>query len=230
VEGSLFSTKEFAEWSKQVVLFLHVTSHVDDEPYPNLLYETGGIGFPTVSFLDQDGRVLQQVGNIVSLEDCDHALEKLQGWKALRAEVERGGAGADKEKQLFLLELELGNRPFAEMVQRRDALSLAAAELAATEQPLVNLQFTEILRATPRNQPASGGEQFLAMFRAGRIPDTSTETSYWQYMFAFAKDRKDAALFRELLDWLRSNRKNNDRFMRYAKLLEKQLEQLESGK
>ena len=53
----MLSTEEFAKWSDKVVLFLHNTSRVDSEPYPNLLYEMGGIGFPTVSYLDAEGRL-----------------------------------------------------------------------------------------------------------------------------------------------------------------------------
>ena len=229
LESSLLSTRAFAEWSRQVVLVLHNTSHVDGEPYPELLYQTGGIGFPTVSFLDADGRPLEQVGNVVTLEQCETAYKALQDWQALRAAVERGGAGAAREKELFLLELKLGNRPFAEMVQRRDALQLSADDRKATEQPLVNLEFLETLRSTPRDRQWVGGEKFVAMWRAGRIPDPANETPFWQYQFAFASKQKDVALFKELLGWLREHRSGDVRLQRYLKLLEQQLAQLEAG-
>lgn len=226
----MLSTQEFAEWSKQVVLGLHVTSRVDGEQYPSLLLQTGGIGFPTVSFLDADLRLLQQVGNVVTLDQCERALAELRRWQALRAEVEAGGAGAAKEKELFLLELRMGNRPFAEMTKRKETLTLTPGELTAATQALIDLEFQEILRATPRDQQAAAGARFLQMFRQGRIPAASNATAFWQYQFAHATEAKDVPLFEELLGWLREHKQDDPRLVRYMKLLEQQLEQLRAAK
>jgi hypothetical protein len=223
----VLSTNEFVEWSKKVVLFVHNTSKVDDEPYPELLFQMGGIGFPTMSYLDADGRLLQQVGHVTPVSELEAAFQQLQGWQALRQEIEKGGAGAAKEKELFLLELRMGNRPYDEMEQRRDRLSLGEQERKDTEQPLVNLQYTEILRATPRDQQAKGGALLLPMFRAGRIPTTTTETSYWQYLFAHAAAQQDVPLFKELLAWVKEHRAGDKRLQRYLPQLEEQLRQLE---
>ena len=64
------------------------------------------------------------------------------------------------------------------------------------------------------------------MFRQGRIPNTSTETSYWQYMFAHAQEAKNVKLFEELLEWLRKNRAEHPRLRRYLPRLERQLQRL----
>jgi hypothetical protein len=113
------------------------------------------------------------------------------------------------------------------MEQRRDRLSLGEQERKDTEQPLVNLQYTEILRATPRDQQAKGGALLLPMFRAGRIPTTTTETSYWQYLFAHAAAQQDVPLFKELLAWVKEHRAGDKRLQRYLPQLEEQLRQLE---
>lgn len=222
----MLSTDEFASWSKRVVLFLHNTSHVDDEPYPNLLFEKGGIGFPTVSFLDADGNLLKWVGNVTPLEDLDKAHQQLLTWQALRKQVEAGAT--DKERELFLVELEMGNRPFAEMTARLAKLQFDDGERNRVEQQLVNLQFTEILRATPRDRQHEGGEQFLAMFRQGRIPNSTTETSFWQYLFAFAEHNGDVSLFEEVLAWLKRTKAKDQRLERYVQQLEAQLAKLKS--
>jgi hypothetical protein len=60
-EGGL-SDPAFPEFAKTVVLFLHNTSHVDDEPYPTLLREKGFTGFPSLCFMDAEGRVLAKQG------------------------------------------------------------------------------------------------------------------------------------------------------------------------
>ena len=98
------------------------------------------------------------------------------------------------------------------------------------EQKLINLQFTETLRKTPRDQQHVGGEQFLAMFRAGRIPTTSTETSFWQYMFAHATHQGDVALFEELLAHVKKAKAGDARLQRYLSQLEEQLAKLKASK
>ena len=136
------------------------------------------------------------------------------------------GFATQAEKQLFLLELQMGNRPYAEMVERRDRLTLGDQEGKDTEQLLVNLQFNEILRSTPRDQQAKGGAQFLPMYRAGRIPTTSTETSFWQYLFAHAEAKRDVPLFEELLAFVQKERAGDRRLQRYLPQLQAQLEKL----
>lgn len=225
----MLSTPEFATWSRRVVLFLHNTSRVADEPHPNLLFELGGIGFPTVSYLDADGSLLKQVGHVTPIEELEAAFVELQRWKALRDEVQKG-ADASRQKDLFLLELAMGNRPFAEMVERRKAFDLTGADRATADQQLVNLQFTEILRRTPRDRQAEGGEQFLAMFRQARIPTTTTETSFWQYMFAFAEAKGDVPLFEELLGAVQRAKAGDPRLERYLGQLREQLDRLKAAK
>lgn len=230
----MLSTDEFATWSRKVVLFLHNTSRVDDEPYPTLLREKGGNGFPTVSYLDHEGNLLKQVGHVTPVEQLEAAFQELQVWQRLRAEVEaatRGGgsAGADQEKRLFLLELAMGNRPYAEMVARRDRLTLSAEEAAAVPQLLTNLQFQEILRGTPREQAGTAGGQFLAMFRAGRIPTSSQDTTFWQYMFTHAVEQKDVPLFEELLAFVKKEKADDARLQRYLPQIEQQLARLKAG-
>lgn len=223
----MLSTDEFAEWSKKVVLFLHNTSRVEDEPWPNLLFEKGGVGFPTMSYLDANGALLKQVGNITPVAELEAAFQELQRWQALRAEVATGGAGTEKELALFRLELAMGNRPYAEMIDRREALRPHLGDDPGIDQKLVDLQFTEILRQTPRTEQHAGGARLLPMFRAGRIPATGTDTAFWQYLFAHAAHERDVALFKELLAYVKEHKAGDPRLARYIGTLEEQLRKLE---
>ena len=46
---------------------------------------------------------------------------------------------------------------------------------------------------------AVGGKVFVKMYRADRIPTSAQDTSFWQYMFEYAKTVKDVKLFSEFL-------------------------------
>lgn len=225
IESGLLASDEFVKWSKKVTLCLHVTSRVTGEPHGNLLYEMGGNGFPTLSLLDADGNLLQQVGGgEVGLDALERAWQKLQAWKALRTEVEAGKA--ERARELFWMEIAMGNRPYSEMVQRAGAMKLEGADQAKVAQQLTNLQFTEVLRRTPREDKAAAGAQLLPLFEAGRYPDCATETSYWDSLFAHAVARKDAALYGRILEMVKQRKAGDARLKRYLRQLEDQYEEL----
>ncbi len=62
MESGALSDASFPEFAENVVLFLHNTSRVKGEPYPTLLKDNGGTGFPTLWFLDADGKVITKQG------------------------------------------------------------------------------------------------------------------------------------------------------------------------
>ena len=224
----MFSTDEFVAWSKKVTLFVHNTSHVDGEPHPRLLYEKGGVGWPTVVMLDDEGRTLDVVGHMTPVQQLENTYDKLMQWKELRSKAENSRDRA-VAKELFMMELAMGNRPFAEMLKRRRNLMFSDNEQKLVEQQLINLQFQETLRATKDGGEADSGKTFVEMFRVGRIPDTKSTTMFWKYQFDYAARQRDVELFEELLTWLQANRKDDVRLRRYLRQLETQLEQLKRG-
>ena len=76
---------------------------------------------------------------------------------------------------------------------------------------------------------AEGGKAFVEMYRKGRVPTSAQDTSYWQYMFEYAKVEKDAKLFAELLEDLKKRKADDRRLRRYLDMLEKQLAEIQKG-
>lgn len=220
----MFSTDEFAKFADQVVLFLHNTSHVDDEPYPNLLFEKGGNAWPTVSFLDADGRRLHQVTGLAAdgLGALEKGLEALRRWRALRDEL----AGGDS-RELFLLEMQLGMLAFAEADARYRRLEgLDGEQRADLEQKLVNLEFTDLLQTRTSDNEAALGARYLSMLDRDRIPDNAQVTSFWQFMLKHAEVEEDPALFARILDRAKKAMAGDPRVDRYLGRVERQLQQL----
>ncbi|MSR38190.1 MAG: thioredoxin family protein [Planctomycetes bacterium] len=235
MESGLLASDEFVQWSKKVTLCIHVTSRIPDLKGDNLLYEFGGNGFPTLSLIDASGNLLQQLGGgEVQLDGLTRAWQKLQTWQALRAAVVAGKS--DQEPALFAMELAMGNRPYAEMVARAKSLAFEGDSKKKVEQQLVNLEFTEVLRKTPRDakgvgpDKAAGGALLLVMFEQGRYPDCSTETSYWEYLLTHAGKQQDAVLFERMLNVVKQRKKGDARLTRYLNQLEAQLEVLKGKK
>lgn len=225
----MLSTDEFVKWSDKVVLFLHNTSRVDDEPYPNLLREKGGNGFPTVSFLADDGRLLKQVGYPITLEGIQSAHDELLAWRELRKKVEDGDAS--KRKELFLLELRNGMIGYDDAVAAKAKIELDEDEQPAVEQMLTDLEFNEILRGIARQEdlPAAG-KKFYAMYETGRIPQAQQITTFWQAMFAYAEAENDVDKFADLLAAAKKRYANDPRLARYLGQLERQLVKMRESK
>lgn len=227
LEKRVFATPEFAAWAKDsVVLFLHNTSHCDDEPNPDLLREKGGNGFPTVVYLSCDGRALKQLEFPTEMSTIENGLEQLEHWKALTAAAKTDPAA---RKKLFMLELE--NRMLDAAAARAQAakLTLTASERRAVDQQLTDLEFTEILAATPRKRAAEAGAKFYAMLQEDRVPQTRQITTFWQYIFEHAMANKDAELFASCLEEMKNRHTGDARIRRYLPALEAQLKKLQGS-
>ena len=223
----MLSTDEFAQWSDKVVLFLHNTSHCKDDKYDSLLFEKGGNGFPTMSYLGADGRLLTQVGHVTPVAELEAAYQNLHAWQQLKADV--AGGDTARAKELFLMEVEHGYATFAEAQARSREVKLSGDERIAVEQQLVNLEFRDILRSTPRDAMAQGGAKFHAMLQRGRVPNSSQITSYWQYMFAHAAAKRNVPLYENILAECRQRMAGDKRFRRYIGAIEGQLERLKQA-
>jgi len=220
----VLSTDEFATFGEQVVLFLHNTSHVDDEPYPNLLAEKGGNAWPTVSFLDADGRLLHQVSGIGrgGLGALQKSLDDLRAWQALRAELD----GRDS-RELFLQEMQLGMLSFADADARyRKLEGLDDEQRADLEQKLVNLEFRDILQDRAAGNEAALGARCLAMLERDRIPTSAQVISFWQFILKHAEERDDPELFARVVERAKRAMAGDPRVGRYLGQVERQLEQL----
>lgn len=226
-EQEVLTTPGFKAFAAKVVPFVHITTHLADMADDDLLTVIGGNATPTLAFLDESGAPLRRMVGDVDLAAIEAAFTSLQRWQQLRAAVAAGQR--DQEKALFLLELEMGNRSFAEMQQRHERLQFDAAEQKLVEQQLINLEFLQILKATPLQKLGEAGGKYVAMYRAHRIPDTAQDTSFWLGAFTYAALQGDLKLYEEMLQTLRQTKAKDERLQLYLPRLEQQLETLRAN-
>ncbi|MHC4249184.1 MAG: hypothetical protein ACYS9X_08665 [Planctomycetota bacterium] len=94
-EKEALSDPAFPEFASDVVLFCHVTSKVEGDPYPDLFEEKGGPGFPYIVILDRWGRVIAQHQASRTVPEFRKTLEKAKAFQALEKKS-RGGALEDR--------------------------------------------------------------------------------------------------------------------------------------
>jgi hypothetical protein len=237
LEKGALSDAAFGEFAEHVVLYLHVTSHVDGEPVPNLLTDTGGRGFPYLVWLDADGGVLApqpyekfSVGGFRdTLENAVAAnralkakaasdasaradwLLKLGEWGALSA--------ADADAGLADLAKTLTDEQRAKLENRRNNAELIDAVNAALGSGARSME------AYAKAAPA-----VLKLRAKGHVPTDETGfTLFRNVLIQHAKQTKDVKLFREVLEMVRTRYAANDKAIKQiVEPLTRDLEKLEA--
>lgn len=196
------------------MLYLNVTTHVDDDPDQELLDEKGGSGFPYLVFLDAEGNLLAQHQGQRNVDGFTATMEKAQAYADLRAKAAGGDAAAAKE--VLFKDAELGNLKIADakkaLENGKDLSDDEKAKLKATIQGLemkevmsgfqksmkgVDFQDKPVLK---KNQ-AAAGRKFLEMQKAGVTP--AEDSNYFQPFYIFimeaAEEAKDAGSYEAAL-------------------------------
>ncbi len=226
----MLSTEEFRAFAKEVVPFLHVTSRVEGETYPDLLSEKGGRGFPHLVAMDAGGEV------VAGLEDRTvegfRAMMKRAGeFETLLAKKDRTPA---EEVRYLAAEIRLG-RVKADAARARAAALKGLAEAAKKELDglLLGLDIRAILDGI--KDPAArlaAGRAFAEMWAAGRVPggDDAGFQPFFVIMLDHAEAVKDAALFEKALGKMREKLGSEPRAAGFFKKNDERLAKLKEAK
>ena len=83
LEQTVFQKPEFVEYSRNVVLYLHISTRIPGEANGTLFAEKGGNAFPTLMVMDKDGNVLARQCGERSMSVVRGVVTEGQGFKAL---------------------------------------------------------------------------------------------------------------------------------------------------
>lgn len=239
MEGGTLSEDSFAQWSKNHVLFCHITTRLPGDKYPGLLARKGGRGFPFFAILDAKGNVIGNLSGQRTVEGfqvaVDGAQKTLDRFRGLEEKVAAGDATARQE--LFDLRFEMGHYTAAEAREAMKSLKLTDERRAELAGQIANIEVSEITATVrgggPEARIRAGGE-LAKMFRAGRIPASSEQVEpFWVLLIEHAGAQKDVALFEKALSAMRAflNERypSNPRAGQYLDKCQKELDALKSG-
>ncbi len=196
MENGAFSEKSFKDFGKEVVLFCHITSQVEDEPHPKLLREKGGGGFPHLVFMDAEGDVLTKQGDR-SVAGFHKTLGSLNDVIKLEKLAKKG----DKSvvTPLFIAKVKLARYNFAEAAAKRKKLpSESKAQKKQIDKLFIGLEVDAILSKIDRRRPdtrEAAAKKLLAMHKAGRIPEG--HGMFWSHLMSHAFKNENIALAEE---------------------------------
>ncbi len=198
VEGGALSDPVFPEFARDYVLLAHITTRIPGRANDDLLHEKGGLGWPTVLFLDAEGDVVTPVeviyyaagGPSEAIRELSRVGEIARRYAALKAE----GTALDARERVEWLHVRMALRKLALEDARREAEALPfdAEDRARMDQALTDLEFMEISRpptgaTVPREET---GRRLYALFMSGRRPSRDPEK--WSLLL-WMRDAAEAA-------------------------------------
>lgn len=206
MESRALSDINFPAFAETVVPYLNVASHLDGVPYDKLLQEKGFGGYPTLAFMDAEGKVIgkptdRTVAAFVSSRDA------LMSIGAVRAKSLAGDKKAQVE--LLFLEFTLGNMKADELATRIDELSehASAKQLAKAKQIGVDAQIYDLYIASFNNPNGGSIEKLVAMLQAGELPTPGSQSCnvFWSTIGRHAQKVGDKTLLRRVAKGLQAD-------------------------
>ena len=239
MENGLFSSPEFAEWSKSYVIYVHISTRIEGRKDEGLFREKGFTGFPTLAFLDTNGDLTAKHAGSRVIPELDKTAKKSTAYSALRSKAKVGDKAASQH--LFIADLELGRYGFASGSLRlavlRKQMSKSLQEKA--NQLLIDTQYKELrsrlskdLRAGLDRQEYSKRYQAMNVdfYQAGRLPSGSTAMSILMGVMRSGSQNKDEALLSAALEEFKVRAATQATYARYVSRYEDMLTQLREGK
>jgi hypothetical protein len=228
----VLSSEDFKAFAKDHVLFLHVTSLVEGDKYPELLSEKGGGGWPYVVALDSDGNVVSFLGyEDMTIVGFKAMMTRGAEFQALKAKKDRTPA---EEFRVLSTDLKGGTIQPADFREKAAALK-GLDEAAAKERDdlLVHIEFAaEMKKLQEAHSPdpkyrIAAGKVFAAMHAAGRVPKEQNEmAAFYQITIDYAESVKEVALFETALAKLRESFGDNPRAQGFFKMMDDRLAKL----
>lgn len=204
-EREVLSAPEFAALAERVVLYCHVTAHVDPES-DRLLFTTRGSGWPHHAVLDATGRVLgtHESWRDKSVAELAALVDRAQEFLKLEAVTAREIAAA--QQRLLRAGLAAGALDLASarrLLAAAGPLPRAEAETVAGQ--ITDLEVGEILARHDRfdeKQQAAIGAEFYGLWWTGKRPlARNALRDFWGGILLYQEksEKPDLAVCKEAL-------------------------------
>ena len=187
--------------------------------------EKGGLGFPTLMFLDAEGRTLRVHRGPRTPAGFEKTLEEVGDFQELLEKAESGNAKA--ATTAFIRQLGLRWFDHAEATKRAAELTkVSGKEKKQIAQLLIDLEVRERAEAAgyDAEKRLAAGEHFLAMWKDDRVPEgDQLAYVFFSAMAEVAEKREDKRLFKKILAGMEDAIPGDSRYRRAVKALEERL-------
>lgn len=159
----MLSKDGIEEFTSKVIPFLHLTTKIPDKKYDDLFLKRGRGGFPTLEFLDADGKTITALHYTKrSLEGFQESLTNAERLLQLADAAKTDPAAA---RELLLLQMKMKTVRFSQALERAKGMDFTPEQRVAYESELVET-LTRLGLEQARKAVASLDLQDAAMARA----------------------------------------------------------------
>lgn len=197
----MLSEEQFATWSKDVVLFCHITTRLTDRKYETLLSEKKGTGFPYLVFLDGEGELVAAMRGARNMENLTITAATAKANMSLRTKAAAGDVNAkldwlSYQIQVGWLNAEDGKAAIAGL-GKLDAKQTERAKDISTIIEIIDINSSVARKKMTQEE---GETKLLAFYNSGRIPkDKSGMRMLLTSVFNNAHAKKDVKLCEKVL-------------------------------
>lgn len=218
------------KFSKDYVLFCHITTHIQGDKHANLLEEKGGEGFPHIVFMDAEGKVL-------AVHESDRTaagFAKTGGQAKSIVDLKKKADSGDKKAKVeyILLQVEMGQLKMDDaQKQLADAGPLSAEQKAKLEASMVNAAIIEQVKGiTSEEEAKAAAKKFYEMQKAGKPAPTADQAMQPYFILGMnaAAEAKDADVFEKNLKALKAKFGDNPQAKRFFEANEKKLAEMKA--
>ena len=218
------------KFSKDYVLFCHITTQIEGEKHADLLEQKGGQGFPHIVFMDAEGTVLAEHQGERSADGFSKTGQKAKDYITLKAKADKGDKAAKID--FIIAQLALGQlKPAEAEAKIKEAGTPTKEQQAKLDGELVNGSVMEIMKTVEDEESAkAAGKKFLEMEKAGKPGPTGDQAMqpYYILMMKAAEEAKDVVVFEKALKTLKGKFGTNPNAKRFFDANDKTLEKLKA--
>ena len=212
------------KFSKDYVMFCHITTAIPGEKHGELLQEKGGQGWPYFAFMDAEGNVIARHDDEPAGPAFAKTGEKAKAFLSLKAKAETGDKPAQVDFLLAQLELGLINPADAE--QKFKEATPSKEQEAKYAGLLMNVTVMKDVDALENNdQEKALGKKYYDHFKAGKPAPTNDQAMQWYYVSVLehSEEKKDLpnieAVLKILTEKVGKTESTKDFFERWEKKL-----------
>lgn len=232
LENGPLLTDDFVKFSKDYVLYVHITTMIPGEKYGDLLEQKGGNAFPWLVFMDPTGEIILEHEGPRNAEAFAKSGAKAKEWLSAKEKADKG----DKPAQIDFAILQLGMGK----IKAADAVKTVAAagapskdQQAKLDAELINAEVREaVLALRSDEQAAELGKKFYARFKEGKPVPTADNAfqSYYILIMNSADEAKDTTTFETTLKALKEKYGSMPGAAAFFEEREQRLKQLQQEK
>jgi hypothetical protein len=211
LEQSVLSSQEFVAFSKDVVLFCHISTRIPTEPFNHLFAEKGGNAFPTLMILDQDGNVLARQCGDRSMRVVRDLYAEGCRFSDLIKQCTCPDSKVDSDTRFDCLTKQIQYGHLAPEAARSRAAAiprLPADRKAFLESSIVSrecaLALLDIRKAPDTAGQLSAAKKLVEMQKAGHIPSDTNVFPFWEWVMSYASHNADIKLYEDGLIAMRA--------------------------